>query len=132
VDDNVLEVLAEPVSGDDATARTLTAADRVDVVIAGQSVATRDLYRTRFGMESRYRQLGEARPRTSPPDSVARRLWVAIGLVIRNAWVWADRLAGPRWSLGMVRLVLVVDVLVVFTRSTPTAGDRRPPPDGRT
>jgi len=100
--------------------------------VAGSPVAIRDLYRTRFGVESSYRQLGEARPRTSCRDGVARLLWVAIGLVIRNAWVWANRLAGPGWTLAAVRLILLLDILVTFTRSAPLGGDHASLPGGRT
>ena len=50
-------------------------------------MAVRDLYRLRFGIESSYRQLGRVRPRTSTTNGVVRLLWVAIGLILRNAWV---------------------------------------------
>ena len=99
--------------------------------VPGPPVAIRDLYRLRFGVESSYRQLGEARPRTSSPDGVARLLWVAPGLVARNAWVWVARLAGRGWTLAAVRLVLLLDILMAFTRSaapasdSPRAGTRR-------
>jgi putative transposase len=55
--------------------------------VGGAPVAIRDLYRTRFGVESSYRQLGPVRPRTSTTDGVIRLLWVAVGLILRNAWV---------------------------------------------
>ena len=100
--------------------------------VPGDPVAVRDLYRRRFGVESSYRQLNEARPRTSCRDGVVRLLWVAIGLVIRNAWVWAGRLAGPRWTLAAVRLILLLDILVAFTRSDPSGGSHPPLPDRRT
>ena len=93
--------------------------------VGGGPVAVRDLYRTRFGIESSYRQLGEARPRTSCRDGVVRLLWVALGLVIRNAWVWANRLEARRWSFASTRLILLLDILVVFTRQT-TAQQPRP------
>jgi len=98
----------------------------------GDPVAVRDLYRLRFGIESSYRQLGEARPRTSSPDGVVRLLWVAIGLVVRNAWVWVRRLAGPRWTLAAVRLVLLLDILMTFTRPTPADPECSLPWGGRT
>lgn len=40
VDDNVLEVYSDPAGGDYATVRTLTPADRVDVVLGGTTVGT--------------------------------------------------------------------------------------------
>jgi hypothetical protein len=48
----------------------------------------RELYRRRFGIESSYRQLGEARIRTSTRDPALRLLFVGIALVLRNVWVW--------------------------------------------
>lgn len=99
--------------------------------VAGGPVAIRDLYRQRFGIESSYRQLGETRPRTSTPDGVIRLLWVAVGLVIRNAWVWASGLVGHRWTLAAVRLILLLDILMAFTRHTPEQG-HPPSPDRRT
>jgi putative transposase len=84
--------------------------------VAGGPVAVRDLYRLRFGIESSYRQLGEARPRTSCRDGVIRLLWVAVGLVVRNAWVWACRAEPRGWSFAATRLVLLLDILVTFTR----------------
>jgi len=94
--------------------------------VGGDPVAVRDLYRTRFGIESSYRQLGEARPRTSCRDGVVRLLWVAIGLVVRNAWVWANRAQARPWSFASTRLILLLDILVEFTRRT-TAFQPRPP-----
>lgn len=99
--------------------------------VAGSPVAIRDLYRTRFGVESSYRQLGEARPRTSSPDGVIRLLGVAIGLVIRNAWVWAGHRAGPRWTRAAVRLVLLLDILMTFARAADELG-HPPAPTCRT
>jgi putative transposase len=89
--------------------------------VGGGPVAVRDLYRKRFGIESSYRQLGETRPRTSCRDGVLRLLWVAIGLVVRNAWVWANRNAGRGWSFPVTRLILLLDILVAFTRRTTDA-----------
>jgi putative transposase len=101
--------------------------------VPGDPVAVRDLYRRRFGIESRYRQLGEVRGRTSCRDAVVRLLWVAIGLVVRNAWVWVRRLAGRRWTLAAVRLVLLLDILMVFTHPVPGGTSHHPPsPMGRT
>jgi hypothetical protein len=84
--------------------------------VGGGPVEVRDLYRRRFGIESSYRQLGEARPRTSSRDGVIRLLWVAIGLIVRNAWVWACRAEGRERSFAAARLVLLLDILVTFTR----------------
>jgi len=86
--------------------------------VGGGPVAIRDLYRRRFGIESSYRQLGEARPRTACRDGVVRLLWAALGLVLRNAWVWANRAEARPWSFASTRLILLLDILVTFTRQT--------------
>ncbi len=51
-------------------------------------VELRELYRRRFGIESSYRQLGQARIRTCTTDPVQRLFFVLVGLVLRNVWVW--------------------------------------------
>lgn len=94
--------------------------------VGGDPVAVRDLYRTRFGIESSYRQLGEARPRTSTRDAVVRLLWVAVGLLIRNAWVWATAGEARRATLATVRWLLLLDIPAVS--GTPTIPSDSGPP----
>jgi DDE family transposase len=55
-------------------------------------------YRLRFGIESSYRQMHEARIRTSTRRPVLRLLYVGIALALRNLWVWLHYtvLAMPR------------------------------------
>jgi hypothetical protein len=48
----------------------------------------RELYRKRFGIETTYRQMNEARIKTCTRDPRLRLLFVAIALVLRNVWVW--------------------------------------------
>jgi len=57
-----------------------------------------DTYRTRFGIESSYRQMNQARIRTCTRDPMLRFLFVAIALILRNVWVWYhwEVLARPR------------------------------------
>src|SRR5512138_2350873 len=45
-------------------------------------------YRLRFGIESSYRQMHEARIRTTTRRPEVRLLYVGIALVLRNLWVW--------------------------------------------
>jgi DDE family transposase len=45
-------------------------------------------YRQRFGIESSYRQMHEARIRTTTRRPAVRLLYVGIALVLRNLWVW--------------------------------------------
>jgi putative transposase len=59
-------------------------------------------YRSRFAIETTYRQLGQARIRTSTRDPLLRFLYVAVALILRNVWVWlhwqvlAERRRGGR------------------------------------
>ena len=48
----------------------------------------RETYRKRFGIETSYRQMNEARIKTSTRDPRLRLLFVGIALVLRNVWVW--------------------------------------------
>jgi IS4 transposase len=62
----------------------------------------KETYRRRFAIESTYRQLGQARIRTSTRDPLLRLLYVAVALILRNVWVWlhwqvlAERRGGGR------------------------------------
>jgi Transposase DDE domain len=47
-----------------------------------------DLYRRRFAIETTYRQMNQGRVRTSTRNPLLRLLFVGIGLVLRNVWVW--------------------------------------------
>lgn len=48
----------------------------------------KETYRSRFAIETTYRQLGQARIRTSTRDPLLRLLYVAVALILRNVWVW--------------------------------------------
>ena len=48
----------------------------------------RATYRLRFGIESSYRQLHQARIRTSTRQPLLRLLYVGVALLLRNVWVW--------------------------------------------
>jgi hypothetical protein len=59
----------------------------------------RETYRTRFGIETSYRQMNEARIKTCTRDPALRLLFVGIALVLRNVWVWLHfQLAKAKWS----------------------------------
>jgi Transposase DDE domain len=45
-------------------------------------------YRLRFGIESSYRQLHQARIRTCTRDPLLRLFFVGVALILRNVWVW--------------------------------------------
>jgi hypothetical protein len=48
----------------------------------------KETYRSRFAIETSYRQLGQARIRTSTRDPLLRLLYVGLALLLRNVWVW--------------------------------------------
>lgn len=56
--------------------------------VSGSPKEIRDLYRTRFGIETSYRQWRQARIFTCTRDPHLRLLFVVIGLLLRNVWVW--------------------------------------------
>jgi hypothetical protein len=59
----------------------------------------RETYRKRFGIETSYRQMNEARIRTCTRDPSQRLLFVGIALVLRNVWVWLHfMLAKGKWN----------------------------------
>ncbi len=67
----------------------------------------KETYRTRFAIETSYRQLHQARIRTCTRDPLLRLLYVAVALLLRNVWVWLHwevlahrRRGGRRVDLG--------------------------------
>lgn len=48
----------------------------------------KETYRSRFAIETTYRQLQQARIRTCTRDPLLRFLYVAVALILRNVWVW--------------------------------------------
>jgi hypothetical protein len=61
--------------------------------------------RRRFGIESSYRQLHQARIRTSSRTPALRLLFMGVALVLRNVWVWlhAEVLAQPQRGARQLR-----------------------------
>jgi putative transposase len=75
--------------------------------VQGRSCAwVRETYRSRFGIESSYRQMNQARGRTSTRRPELRLLYVGIALVLRNEWVWLhfEVLSTPRRGGRLIRL----------------------------
>jgi hypothetical protein len=71
----------------------------------------RETYRSRFGIESSYRQMNQARGRTTTRRPELRLLYVGLALVLRNEWVWLhfEVLSSPRRggrSINLERLRL--------------------------
>jgi hypothetical protein len=66
----------------------------------------RETYRTRFGIESSYRQMNRARGRTATRRPELRLLYVGLALLLRNEWVWLhfEGLSSPRRGGRLIRL----------------------------
>ena len=75
----------------------------------GSFTWVQETYRTRFGIETSYRQLEQARIRTSTRDPLLRLLYVGVALILRNVWAWLHwqvlsqpRRGGRRIDLGQL------------------------------
>ena len=69
----------------------------------------RETYRQRFGIETSYRQMEQARIRTSTHDPLLRLLYVGVAMILRNVWAWLHwevlshrRRGGRRVDLGQL------------------------------
>lgn len=64
------------------------------------------VYRTRFGVETSYRQMNQLRIRTTTRNPALRLLFVAVALLLRNLWAWLHwtTLAAPHRGGRRVRL----------------------------
>ena len=77
--------------------------------VHGSPTELRDRYRTRFGIETSYRQLRQARIYTCTRDPHVRLLFIAMALLLRNLWVWIHKTLlaegrGPSLTLHLERL----------------------------
>jgi putative transposase len=77
--------------------------------VHGSPTEIRERYRKRFGIESSFRQMRQARIYTCTRDPHLRLVFVAIALILRNLWVWihATLLAegrGPGMTIRLERL----------------------------
>ncbi|MBC7812359.1 MAG: transposase [Burkholderiales bacterium] len=75
----------------------------------GAPTEIRERYRTRFGIETSYRQMRQARIYTCTRDPHLRLLFVAVALLLRNLWVWIHETllavgSGPTLTLRLERL----------------------------
>jgi hypothetical protein len=77
--------------------------------VAGAPQEIRHLYRTRFGIESSYRQMRQARIYTCTREPRLRLVFIAVALLLRNLWVWVhDQMLSQRQGLRRsVRLYLL-------------------------
>jgi hypothetical protein len=75
--------------------------------VQGRSCAwVRETYRSRFGIESSYRQMNQARGRTTTRRPELRLLYVGLALLLRNEWVWLhfEALSSPRRGGRLINL----------------------------
>jgi hypothetical protein len=56
--------------------------------VSGSPTEIRHRYRLRFGIESSYRQMRQAKIHTCTRDPHLRLVFVAVALLLRNLWVW--------------------------------------------
>ena len=56
--------------------------------VSGNPTDIRQRYRKRFGIESSYRQIRQARIYTCTRDPHRRLVFIAVALLLRNLWVW--------------------------------------------
>jgi putative transposase len=66
----------------------------------------RETYRTRFAIETTYRQMNQARIRTCTRDPLLRLLFVGLALILRNVWVWLHLMCLAETSRRRVELHL--------------------------
>jgi len=66
----------------------------------------RETYRSRFAIETTYRQMNQARIRTCTRDPLLRLLFVGVALILRNVWVWLHLMCLAVSSHGRVELHL--------------------------
>jgi Transposase DDE domain len=110
--------------------------------VTGRSIAwVRETYRSRFGIESSYRQMNQARGRTSTRRPELRLLYAGLALLLRNEWVWlhfevlsTPRRGGRLFRLERLRLRAMLHwLLEVIEETFGTRGEaptERPPCSG--
>ena len=83
------------------------------------------VYRRRFGIETSYRQLHEARIKTTTRDPLLRWLFVGITLLLRHVWVWVHwhclatpRRGGRQLNLHQLRFTTLLLWLVHLAEQT--------------
>ena len=100
--------------------------------IGGSPTEIRDRYRRRFGIETSYRQMRQAKIYTCTRDPRLRLVFVAVALMLRNLWVWihetllaedrGDRMTLHLETLRFKRLldwIATAVVVVLHDGSTP-------------
>ena len=99
-----------------------------------------ELYRSRFGIESSYRQMNQCRARTCTRNPSVRLFLVGVALVLRNVWVWLhwEVLSGVRRGRRNLRpellslkalLLMLLDVATNLFDFADPITTQRPIPD---
>jgi hypothetical protein len=74
--------------------------------VHGSPTQIRQRYRWRFGIETSYRQMRQARIYTCTRDPHLRLFFLAVGLILRNLWVWIHQTRLAEGSGATLRLRL--------------------------
>jgi hypothetical protein len=74
--------------------------------VQGSPVEIRERYRQRFGIESSYRQMRQARIYTCTRNPHLRLVFVAVAIMLRNLWVWIHATLLAEGSSGNDKLRL--------------------------
>jgi len=72
----------------------------------GSCYWVRETYRSRFAIETTYRQMNQCRIRTCVRDPLQRLLFVGLALILRNVWVWLHLFYLASTSRGRLDLKL--------------------------
>jgi IS4 transposase len=74
--------------------------------VSGAPTEIRHRYRERFGIESSYRQMRQAKIYTCTRNPHLRLVFVAVALLLRNLWIWIHEtlLADGRGDNQTIRL----------------------------
>ena len=106
--------------------------------VKGSPTEIRERYRKRFGIETSFRQMRQARIYTCTRQPRLRLFFVAVALILRNVWVWIHqtRLADGMGNLLVLHLErlrfkrmldwIVGEVEALFPDASTTCGARPP------
>ena len=71
-------------------------------------------YRKRFGIETSYRQMNEAKAKTTKKDVTYRLLLIGLALLLRQVWVWLTQHVAYDRGLKLTQGVLVLSLAVMI------------------
>lgn len=87
--------------------------------VNGTPTEIRQRYRLRFGIETSYRQMRQARIYTCTRNPLLRLFFLAVGLILRNIWVWLHQTRfaegsrdNPTIRLELLRFKRMLDWIV--------------------